>query len=144
MRHSYTMRLLAIPLVLASAALAQTDADRTSIEKMFTDGLQFTAEGQRDWDRLGPSLADPQRPMSEVTTPKLVLQRIQFLGDRFALVYANLTQFSSMVPVTRVGMLLVLRKAGDRWLADVVRVVQLEWGAGTPLPIVVPEVWPER
>lgn len=118
------MRLAALFVLLCSSVLAQTDADRQSLEKSIAAGWVFSEDGQRDWDRVRPPLQDSQRPMSEVSPPLLVLQRIQAVGDGFALVEANLTQFGSAMPAMRLPLLLVMRKTGERWRVDAVRLLQ--------------------
>ena len=129
----------AIPCILVlfvACAWADEAAERTAIEGAIgvlndaqpgTSGRSslFTADADNELDRrLQPS----DRPWSEVTRPRLVIQAIRFVTAEVALVTAANIQYGSTTPVRRIPVLLVMKKEGNWRIAS----LRLLWPALRP------------
>jgi hypothetical protein len=119
----------AIPCIVApfvACAWADEAAERTAIEGVIgalndaqpgtsARSSLFTADAENELDRRSqPS----DRPWSEVTRPRLVIQAIRFVTPEVALVNAASTQYGSTTPVRRIPVLLVMKKEANWRIAS--------------------------
>jgi hypothetical protein len=129
-------------LVLALAGLGHADerADRLAIERMVASLNErvasrrplrqfFTLDAEKEFAalqdldrRLHPSA---QLPWSEVTAPSIVVASLRFLTADVALADAASTRFGSTIGVSRVPLLLILRREAAVWKIASVRVLVL-------------------
>jgi len=135
--------IICISLVFAALSWADEAADRAAIERVVgalnTDrtgagqgriASLFTtdnSDADKELDRLATLdrqlLRASEKPWSEVTTPRLVIQSIRFITPEVALVDAGNTQYGSMILVRRVPVLLVMRKEAKAWRIASLRVL---------------------
>jgi hypothetical protein len=115
-------------------AWANEIEDRSDIERVIStlnDGRTnlsqkqnlFTSESQNELDRLSSldrRMVTSDIPLSEVTTPRVVIQSVRFITPDVALVDAANTQYGSVVLVRRVP---VMRKEREGWRITAVRVL---------------------
>jgi hypothetical protein len=118
-------------------AWANEIEDRSDIERVIStlnDGRTnlsqkqnlFTSESQNELDRLSSldrRMVTSDIPLSEVTTPRVVIQSVRFITPDVALVDAANTQYGSVVLVRRVPVLFVMRKEREGWRITAVRVL---------------------
>src|SRR5258707_6218201 len=119
--------IICIALLFATLGWADEAADRSAIERviaqMNTDQYRsaekrmtqlFTADADNELDRLSHLsrrlLQAADKPWSEVTTPRMVIQSIRFVTSEVALVDAANTQYGSTILVRNVPMLIVMQK----------------------------------
>jgi hypothetical protein len=117
--------LIAILLLCAGLAFADTPADRTAIEQVINSlstanpvSVLFTADADSQLDRLTQQPAD--EIWSEVfhptnRRPHLAIQSIRFLTPEVALVDAASIQIGSITLMRRVPVWLVMKKEGAGW-----------------------------
>jgi hypothetical protein len=140
-------------LVLAAAALAHADerADRLAIKRIvaslnerfasggplsqfFSSDAEKELAALQDLDRrLHPSA---QQPWSEVTAPSIVVASLRFVTADVAIADAASTRFGSTIGVSRVPVLLILRREAAGWKIASVRVLLLRGSSGwySPFP----------
>ena len=129
-----------ISLVFAALSWADEAADRTAIERVIgalnaeragagqkrVAGL-FTADAENELDRLSKLdrwlVQASDRPWSEVTTPRMVIQSIRLITPDVALVDAANTQYGSTILVRRVPVLVVMKREGKDWRIASLRVL---------------------
>lgn len=130
---------LCLPFLLATAAWADTAADRAAIEAVvravFADqtpggkpvSTLFSSDADSELDRLVELdrrlLRLSKEPMSEVTAPHVVIQSIRFVTPEVALVDAANTQYGAVTLENRIPVLLVMRKEGTDWRIVLLRVL---------------------
>ena len=127
-------------LVFAAHSWAGEPADRIAIERVIaalnadqaSAGQKpiadlFTADADNELNRLASLdrrlVPSSDRPWSEVTTPRIVVQHIRWITPDVALVDAANTQYGSTILVRRVPMLLVVKKEGKDWRIASLRVL---------------------
>jgi len=132
--------ILCISLVFAAIAWADEATDRAAIEgvigtlnadKTGADQKRiaslFTIDADNELDRLenlDRRLLQPSdKPWSEVTTPRFVIQSIRFITAEVALADAANTQYGSTILVRRVPVLFVMKKQAGEWRIASLRVL---------------------
>jgi hypothetical protein len=125
-----------LPVVLLFAGLAFADqaSDLAAIESVIgalnepntATSTLFEPESTDELSRLGDLdrfFQPTDRPMSEVTTPRIVSQSIRFVTSDVALVDAAKTQYGSVLLVRSVPLLFVLKREGTSWRIAAVRIL---------------------
>ena len=102
------------------------NADQTGADQKRIAGL-FTTDADNELDRLANLdrrlLQPSDKPWSEVTTPRIVIQSIRFITTEVALVDAANTQYGSTILVRRVPVLLVMKKQAGDWRIASLRIL---------------------
>lgn len=129
------MRIMLLCIPLVAVGWANEVEDRTAIQRVITtlnDGRSdqkqnlFTSDSANELDRLSSldrRLVGSDIPLSEVTTPRIVIQSVRFITADVALVDAANTQYGSVVLVRRVPVLFVMRKESQAWRIAALRVL---------------------
>lgn len=132
--------IFCISLVFAAIAWADEATDRVAIEgvigtlnadKTGADQKRiaslFTTDADNEFDRLANLdrrlLQSSDKPWSEVTTPRIVIQSIRFISAEVALADAANTQYGSTILVRRVPVLFVMKKQAGEWRIASLRVL---------------------
>ena len=134
--------ILRFSLLAASACLwADEAADRIAIEKVVTAlsearrgtdtkalSALFVSEAARSeleyLSAMDRGLLDAaNRPWSEVTVPRIVTKSIHFVTRDVAVVDASNTQYGSVILVRSVPVLFVMKRPGEDWRIDSLRVL---------------------
>ena len=126
--------------LLATGAWADSAADRVAVEQIVKAvfagastgtpvSTLFAADADSEFDRLTQLdrqlLGLSKEPLSEVTTPSVVIRSIRFVTPDVALIVAANTQYGSIILQTRIPVLLVMRKEGTDWRIVSLRVLTL-------------------
>jgi hypothetical protein len=111
----------AIGGVIGALNANQTGADQERIARLFTTDADNELDRLANLDRrlLQPS----DKPWSEVTTPRIVIQSIRFITAGVALVDAANTQYGSTIVVRRAPVLFVMKKQAGDWRIASLRVL---------------------
>jgi hypothetical protein len=139
-------RLCFASLFTATLALADEGSERKAVEAvisalnghgkqtagLFTGGNSDNPAELAGISALDGMLAESQRPLSEVSAPKLAVRSIRFISPEVAMVDAEKVQFGSMILRRSIPMLFVMRKEGPDWRIASVRVTAPSLSVAVP------------
>ncbi|MES1262506.1 MAG: hypothetical protein ABUS49_12295 [Acidobacteriota bacterium] len=134
--------ILAIWIVCAGAASADEPSERQAIAELVaalnkatttdhSDGSSalYTADAGPDRNRLSELHRRIARitpaVLSETTPPWLAISSIRFLTPAVALVDVADTQYGSMMPASKIPILIIAKKVGSHWKVAGLRVLEL-------------------
>lgn len=113
---------IAIHKVMAALSEARRSTDTKALSALFvSDAARSELEYLSAMD--GRLLDASNRPWSEVTVPRIVAKSIHFATPDVAVVDASNTQYGSVVLVRSVPVLFVMKRQGEDWRIDSLRVL---------------------
>jgi len=113
---------IAIEKVIAALSEARRATDIKALSALFvSDAARTELEYLSAMD--GRLLDASHRPWSEVTIPRIVTKSIHFVTPDAAVVDASNTQYGSVILVRSVPVLFVMKRQGEAWRIDSLRVL---------------------